>query len=198
VSDDDRRLIADCLGGRRDAFGELVSRYHARLYNAAARLVDNPDDAADVVQDAFLSAYQSLHTFKGDAEFFTWLYRIAFNTAISLKRKKRAVISLDAHGSSEHSLEPDDPSEFVRPGAALERTEDETQLHEAIGRLSAEHREVLLMKDIDGLKYEEIAELLGVPIGTIRSRLHRARLELRELLQPHDHRLPRGKAAGAD
>ncbi|HJZ56811.1 MAG TPA: sigma-70 family RNA polymerase sigma factor [Gemmataceae bacterium] len=182
MSDDDRRLIAECLGGRRDAFGELVSRYQARLYNAAVRLVDSPEDAADVVQDAFLNAYQSLHTFKGDAEFFTWLYRIAFNTAISLKRKRRVVISLDAHGSGEHALEPDDPSEYVRPGAALERTEEERQLHEALGRLSGEHRDVLVLKDIEGMKYEEIAEVLGVPIGTIRSRLHRARLELRDLL----------------
>src|SRR6476646_236171 len=125
VSDDDRRLIAECLGGRRDAFGELVSRYHARLYNAAVRLVDNPEDAADVVQDAFLNAYQSLHSFKGDAEFFTWLYGTAFNTAISLKRKKKATISLDANWNGEQSREPVDPSEHVQPGAALQRTEEE-------------------------------------------------------------------------
>src|SRR6478609_2853996 len=99
VNDDDRRLIAECLGGRRDAFGELVTRYQTRLYYAAIRLVDSAEDAADVVQDAFLNAYQSLRSFKGDAEFFTWLYRIAFNAAISLKRKKRATISLEAGGT---------------------------------------------------------------------------------------------------
>jgi RNA polymerase sigma-70 factor (ECF subfamily) len=185
VSDDDRRLIAECLGGRRDAFGELVSRYQGRLYNAAVRLVDNQDDAADVVQEAFLNAYQSLHTFKGDAEFFTWLYRIAFNSAISLKRKRRAVVSLDA-GGRDGPLDPDDPSEYVRPGAALERSEDEAQLRDALERLSHEHREVLVLKDIEGYKYEEIAAILDVPIGTIRSRLHRARLELRDLLGPAD------------
>lgn len=182
MSDDDRRLIAECLGGRRDAFGELVFRYQARLYNAAVRLIDNPEDAADVVQESFLSAYQALHTFKGDAEFYTWLYRIAFNTAISLKRKKRAAVSLDATGP-DGGLDPDDPSEVIKPGSALERSEDEARLWEAMNRLSAEHREVLVLKDIDGMKYEEIAEILGVPIGTIRSRLHRARLELRELLK---------------
>jgi RNA polymerase sigma-70 factor (ECF subfamily) len=182
VSEDDRQLIAICLGGRRDAFGELVTRYQARLYNAAIRLVDNPEDAADVVQDAFLNAYQSLHSFKGDAEFFTWLYRIAFNAAISLKRKKRAVVSLDAAGP-ESGIDPDDPSEYIKPGAALERSEEETQLQGAMIRLSHEHREVLILKDIEGMKYEDIAEILGVPIGTIRSRLHRARLELRELLE---------------
>jgi len=195
VSDDDRRLIAECLGGRRDAYGELVSRYQVRLYNAALRLVQSPDDAADVVQDAFLNAFLSLHTFKGDAEFFTWLYRIAFNTAVSLKRKKRPALSLDMH-SGEGGIDPDDPSEYVKPGAAIERSEDERQLGVAIERLSPEHREVLLMKDIDGLKYEEIAELLRVPVGTIRSRLHRARLELRDLLVPLEERI-NGLAANA-
>jgi RNA polymerase sigma-70 factor, ECF subfamily len=187
VSDDDRRLIADCLGGRRDAFDELVTRYQTRLYNAALRLVHSPDDAADVVQDAFLNAFQALHTFKGDAEFFTWLYRIAFNTAVSLKRKKRPAVSLEA-GGSEARIDPDDPSEYVKPGAELERTEDERQLHDAITRLSQEHREVLILKDLEGMKYEDIASVLGVPIGTIRSRLHRARLELRDLLVPLEER----------
>ncbi len=194
MNDDDRRLIADCLGGQRDAFGELVTRYQARLFNAALRLVQSPDDAADVVQDSFLNAFQSLHTFKGDAEFYTWLYRIAFNTAISLKRKKRPSVSLESQ-ARESGIDPDDPSEYVRPGAALERTEDERQLNEAIARLSAEHREVLLMKDIEGLKYEEIADLLAVPIGTIRSRLHRARLELRGLLRVADLSEDPGRAA---
>lgn len=181
MNDDDRRLIADCLGGRRDAFGELVSRYQARLFNAALRLVNSPEDAADVVQDAFLSAYQALPSFKGDAEFFTWLYRIAFNTAISLKRKRRPAVSLENH-TRETGLDPDDPSEYVRPSSSIERTEDERQLRDAIARLSPEHRDALVLKDLEGMKYEEIAEVLGVPIGTIRSRLHRARLELRGLL----------------
>ena len=186
MSDDDRRLIAECLRGRRDAFGELVSRYQARLYNAAMHLVNNAEDAADVVQDAFLNAFQSLHTFKGDAEFYTWLYRIAFNTAISLKRKKRPLVSLDANGTGEHGLEPHDPSDYVKPGAALERIEEQTKLQAGLARLSPEHREVLVLKEIEGMKYEEIAEVLGVPIGTIRSRLHRARLELRDLLVPDE------------
>lgn len=194
MNDDDRRLIAECLEGRRDSFGELVSRYQSRLYNAALRLVDTPEDAADVVQDAFLNAFQSLRSFKGDAEFFTWMYRIAFNVAVSLKRKKKATLSLDAGRNGalgrEHTLEPEDPSEVVKPGAALERSEEERQLHSALARLSAEHRDVLVMKDIDGLKYEEIADVLKVPIGTIRSRLHRARFELRELLEPLDAAAP--------
>ncbi|HSQ58036.1 MAG TPA: sigma-70 family RNA polymerase sigma factor [Gemmata sp.] len=183
MSDDDRKLIEDCLGGSRDAFGELVCRYQGRLYNAAIRLLDNAEDAADVVQESFLNAFQALSSFKGDSEFFTWLYRIAFNTAISLKRRRRATVSLDQR-TAEGGLEPDDASEYIRPGAGLERTEEERQLQDAINRLSQEHREVIVLKEIEGLKYEQIADILGVPIGTIRSRLHRARLELRDLLNP--------------
>jgi len=185
VIDEDRRLIAECLGGRQDAFGIIVSRYQGRLYNSVIRLVAHPEDAADIVQEAFLNAYQALHAFKGDAELFTWLYRIAFNAAISFKRKKRATTSLGS-GSGEIGIDPDDPSEYVRPGSALERTEEAAQLQSALSRLSPEHQQVLILKDIEGLKYEEIAEILSVPIGTIRSRLHRARLELRQLLPSED------------
>jgi RNA polymerase sigma-70 factor, ECF subfamily len=182
VNNDDRRLIADSLAGRTPAFGELIRRYQDRLYNAILRVVDNGDDAADVVQDAFLNAYQSLNCFKGDSEFFTWLYRIAFNAAISLRRKRKAVLSLDGGGGVKAPPEPVDPSEYTRPGAALERSEEDGQLMAALGRMSAEHRVVLVLKDLEGQKYEEIAAVLDVPIGTVRSRLHRARLELRDLL----------------
>jgi RNA polymerase sigma-70 factor, ECF subfamily len=181
VNPDDRRLIADCLAGRTSAFGELVRRYQDRLYNAVLRVVDHGEDAADVVQDAFLNAYQSLNSFKGDSEFFTWLYRIAFNAAISLRRKRKVVASFDA-GDERAGTEPADPSEFIRPGVALERSEEDAQLLAALNRLSPEHRAVLVLKDLEGQKYEDIAQVLDVPIGTVRSRLHRARMELRDLL----------------
>jgi RNA polymerase sigma-70 factor, ECF subfamily len=184
VNTDDRRLIADCLAGRTSAFGELVRRHQDRLFNAILRVVDNAEDAADVVQDAFLNAYQSLNSFKGDSEFFTWLYRIAFNAAISLRRKRKVVLSLDAGagGDERGATEPSDPSEFTRPGVALERSEEDAQLLAAMARLSPEHRAVLVLKDLEGQKYEDIAAVLDVPIGTIRSRLHRARMELKDLL----------------
>jgi RNA polymerase sigma-70 factor (ECF subfamily) len=183
VSADDHQLIAECLRGDTAAFGALVRRYQDRLYNTAYRLVDNAEDAHDVVQEAFLSAYQSLENFKGDAQFFTWLYRIAVNTAISLKRKQRAVVSIDAGRNGESAIEPPDPSELSRPGHALEQAEQERRVRHVLSRLSPEHRAVLIMKDMEGQKYETMAEVLDVPIGTIRSRLHRARLELRELLE---------------
>jgi len=181
VSADDQRLIAECLGGRTAAFGEIVSRYQDRLYSSVFRLIDNAEDARDVVQEAFLNAYLSLHSFKGDSLLFTWLYRIAMNTAISLKRKQKVVLRLHTAGDGE-AAEPADPSEANAPGHALEMAEDEKRVHEALRRLSPEHRAVLVMKDMEGQKYEAMAEVLEVPIGTIRSRLHRARLELREIL----------------
>lgn len=181
---DDHRLIAECLQGRSAAFGELVRRYQDRLFNTVFRMVGNAEDAQDVVQDAFLNAYQSLESFKGDSQFFTWLYRIAINTAISLKRKQRAVLSIHPGGDGQIAgTEPLDVSEFSRPGQALERAEEERRIQEALGRLSPEHRAVLILKDMEEQKYETMAEILQVPIGTVRSRLHRARLELRTLLR---------------
>lgn len=181
MSADDHRLIAECLDGQTAAFGLLVRHYQDRLYHSVYRLVDNPDDALDVVQDAFLNAYQNLSSFKGDSLFFTWLYRIAVNTAISLKRKRRVALSITGR-NGEATIEPLDPSEINQPGHALEHAEEEQRIQHALNRLSPEHRAVLVLKDIEGQKYETMAEVLGVPIGTIRSRLHRARLELRDLL----------------
>jgi RNA polymerase sigma-70 factor (ECF subfamily) len=171
------------LAGDSAAFGELVRRYQDRLYHTVYRLVDNAEDALDVVQEAFLNAYQSLDTFQGGAAFFTWLYRIAVNTAISLKRKRRVMVRIDGGRGGEANLEPLDPSALSRPEHALEQVEQEVRVWRALARLSPEHRAVLVMKDMEGHKYEVMAATLKVPIGTIRSRLHRARLELRELLE---------------
>ena len=186
MSGDDHRLIKDCLGGNTAAFGVLVQRYQDRLYNTVYRLTDNAQDAQDVVQEAFLSAYQSLNSFKGDSLFFTWLYRIAMNTAISLKRKQRAVVSINGRQNGQAAIDPFDPSDRSQPGRALERAEQDREVRAALNRLSLEHRTVLVLKDIEGLKYEAIAKILSVPIGTIRSRLHRARTELRELLEKRE------------
>jgi RNA polymerase sigma-70 factor, ECF subfamily len=180
VGSDDRQLIAACLQGRSAAFGDLVCRYQDRLYNTVFRLLDNQEDARDVVQEAFLSAYQSLRSFKGDSLFFTWLYRIAVNTAISYKRKQRVLPRLQSGPGGPPEVA--DASDSIRPEKSLEMAEDEKRVHEALMRLSLEHRAVLIMKDMEGQKYEDIAVALQVPIGTVRSRLHRARLELRSIL----------------
>ncbi len=154
VSEDDRRLIAECVGGRREAFGDLVARYQPRLYRTVARLVGSAEDAADVVQDTFLAAYRSLPAFKGDAAFFTWLYRIAFNTAATPGRRRPAVAGFNADPGGEGGREPADPSECARPVAALERAEEEGWLYAALGRLAGWHREVLVMKDMLELIHE--------------------------------------------
>jgi RNA polymerase sigma-70 factor (ECF subfamily) len=188
VNPEDRRLIAKVLAGQTSAYAELVHRYQGRLFGAVVRILDNAEDAADVVQDTFVSAYQSLGTFKGDAEFFTWLYRIAFNTAISAKRKRKPTVSLDGHRDQDNGnpagLDPVDRGRDQFPGANLERTDDERMLADAIRRLSEEHRAVLVLKDLEGFRYDEIAGMIGVPVGTVRSRLNRARLELRSILNP--------------
>ena len=186
MSADDQRLIAECLRGNAAAFGELVRLYQDRLFHTVYRMVANAEDARDVVQEAFLSAYQSLDSFKGDSLFFTWLYRIAVNTAISLKRKQRVVLSIHTSRDGEPIADPSDPSEVNRPGHALEQEEQERRIQQALSRLSPEHRAVLVMKDMEGQKYEDMADVLDVPIGTIRSRLHRARLELREILEQEE------------
>jgi RNA polymerase sigma-70 factor (ECF subfamily) len=182
VNTDDRRLIAESVAGNVPAFGVLVRRYQDRLFNAVLRVVDNAEDAADVVQDAFLNAYQSLNSFKGDSEFFTWLYRIAFNAAISLRRKRKAVLSFDGAGDDKMA-EPADHSDYASPELALSRSEEDALVLAGLERLSPDHRAVLVLKDMEGRRYEDIAQILDLPIGTVRSRLHRGRLELREILQ---------------
>jgi RNA polymerase sigma-70 factor (ECF subfamily) len=184
VSGDENRLIDQCLKGQTAAFGELVRRHQDRLYNTVYRLVDSAEDAQDIVQEAFLHAYQSLDRFKRDSQFFTWLYRIAVNQAISLQRKQKSTVRLHLNRDGQGSVpEPTDLSEFSQPDQALERADEGRRIQAALNRLSPEHRAVLILKDLEDQKYEAMAEILQVPIGTIRSRLHRARLELRQVLE---------------
>jgi len=184
VSADDHRLIAECLHeGNALAFGELIRRYQDRLFNSVFRILGNVEDAQDAVQETFLNAFRSLDSFKGDAEFFTWLYRIAWNTAVSLKRKQRVVLSLHGDRNGHAGIDPLDGSDGNQPGHALEKAEQERRVQDALTRLSPEHRTVLVLKEIENQKYETIAEILDLPVGTIRSRIHRARMELREILE---------------
>jgi RNA polymerase sigma-70 factor, ECF subfamily len=188
VNGEDQRLISDCLQGHAEAFGELVLRYQDRLYNTVYRLVGNAEDAKDVAQEALIHAFQSLGSFKGDSLFFTWLYRIAVNTAISWKRKQRNMLRLHSDREGEEGRrEPVDDSLGISPSHALEQAEEERRVQTALARLSPEHRAVLILKDLEGQKYEVMAAVLEVPVGTIRSRLHRARLELRGVLEKMDN-----------
>ncbi len=177
---DDAQLIAETLAGKPAAFGRLVVKYQDRLYNTVVHVVGNEHDARDVVQDAFVQAFIKLDTFRQSSAFFTWLYRIGFNVAVTHRRCRRPTLSIeqvrDASGE-----EPVDTE--VEPAERLERDETAAQVRQAIARLGEEYRSVLVLREIDGCRYETIAKILELPMGTVRSRLHRARLQLREQLK---------------
>jgi RNA polymerase sigma-70 factor (ECF subfamily) len=180
--DDDQCLIDACCAGETDAFGVLVRRYQDRLYPTLLRLSGCAEDAHDLLQDAFLRAYQKLGSFHGESSFFTWVYRIAVNLALSDRRRKRA-FRRRQESARDESFDPPDPSADSDPALPMERAERDQQVQRALDGLAVDHRAVIVLKDLDGLRYEEIAALLGVPVGTVRSRLHRARSELRERLR---------------
>jgi RNA polymerase sigma-70 factor (ECF subfamily) len=182
---DDNSLIEACRAGRTEAFGVLVQRYQDRLYPTMLRLTGSADDALDLLQDAFLRAFEKLDRFQGDSSFYTWVYRIAVNLALSGRRRRRVSVRLGVGGGGgrgEGLDPPDDPIQSD-PTLPLERAERDDLIQSALNSLADDHRAVVVMKEFDGLRYEEIAATLGVPVGTVRSRLHRARLDLRERLK---------------
>jgi RNA polymerase sigma-70 factor (ECF subfamily) len=179
---DDQGLIEACRAGQTQAFGELVRRYQDRLYPTILRLTGSAEDAHDLLQDAFLRAYEKLGRFHGDSSFYTWLYRIAVNLALSGRRRKRLTLRFSGTRRDE-PIDPPDPSEQSDPTLPLERAERSATIQRALDALAPDHRAVVVLKEFDGLRYEEVAAALGIPVGTVRSRLHRARCELRERLR---------------
>ncbi|MFN0055623.1 MAG: sigma-70 family RNA polymerase sigma factor [Planctomycetales bacterium] len=178
----DQQLITECLNGQTGAFGDLVVRYQDRLFNMLVNVLGSREDARDVAQETFISAFQKLHTFKGRSAFYSWLFRIAMNSAVSRQRKRRRVpVSIDA-ARAQSGLEPTDPHADQYPGFALETAERQEAVRAALAELPEEFRTVLVLKEMEDLKYEEIAEVVGCPVGTVRSRIHRARSELRTRL----------------
>ncbi len=181
MNSDDAPLIEATLAGDTAAFGQLVGRYQDRLYNALARVLNSAEDARDVVQDAFVQAFLKLNTFRGSSAFYTWLYRIAFNLAMSHARKQRPLVSLDRVKDG-YGSEPVDDSPL--PEAGLAQRERVELVHSALAELSIEYRQILVLRELEGCRYDEIAEILALPAGTVRSRLFRARLQLRDQLAP--------------
>ena len=175
----DQQLITQTLDGQTAAFGILVRKYQDRLFNSMVHLLRNPSDAEDVVQDAFLQALRKLDTFQGNSQFYTWLFRIARNTAISKLRRKKPTVSLESTDSQQRLDFPDDGP---TPSTEMERGERQTGLMRAMDQLSGEHREILILREMEEQNYETISEILDLPVGTVRSRLHRARLQLKEML----------------
>jgi RNA polymerase sigma-70 factor (ECF subfamily) len=177
---DDALLIEEALDGDSAAFGQLVRKYQDRLFNALAHMVGCAEEAEDIAQEAFVQAYVKLESFRQDSAFYTWLYRIAFNTAVSRRRKRRIEMSID-QGRELLGQEPVGDGEA--PEERLLREEQAQQVHAALSALNEEHRAILVLREMEGCCYESIAEILEVPVGTVRSRLHRARSQLREQLK---------------
>ena len=182
VKSDDLRLIELTLAGETEAFGELVLRYQDRLFGTLAHMLGSMHDAHDVAQDAFLSAFEKLSTFRRESSFYSWLFRIAYNAAVSSRRKRRhETASIDNH-QQRTGTEPADTRPSTDPSRALQTTENQEQVRNALSQLGEDYRDAIILKEIEGLQYAEIAELLNCPIGTVRSRIHRARQELRDRL----------------
>jgi len=183
----DWELVQRARGGDRDAFRQLVERYQRKVAALALGMLRNQEDALDVVQDTFTKAYQSLDRFKGDSSFYTWVYRIAANLCIDHQRRE----SRATHLPYDH----DDRSGGIGEGTLLDgtphdqpfdRTRDAElgrRLRSAIAELTPEHRAVILLREVDGLSYEEISQVLQCPKGTVMSRLHYARRQLQARLR---------------
>ena len=181
---DDHTLIRLVLEGNTSAFDVIVRRYNTKVYSLAYRLLNSVEDAEDVAQDTFSQAFKGLGSFRGTSKFYTWLFRITYNLAISQRRKRKPALSLNSQTDSQGEITL--PSDDASPMKNMEDEEGKSMMDKALGMLSLDHRAGLVLKEIEGFSYEEIALSLGVPVGTVRSRLHRARLELRAILEKLD------------
>ncbi|GAA5510755.1 hypothetical protein Rcae01_06265 [Novipirellula caenicola] len=173
-------LIDRALQGDRAAFTRLVEVNQDRLFASMLQVTGSPEEAEEVVQEAFIRAFVKLDTFQRNSQFFTWLYRIAFNSALSRRRKKRARVSLDQF-REKNGLEVVDQSSGVdEPMLQRERV---AMVRTAMERLTEEHRSILVLREMEERSYETIAEILEISIGTVRSRLSRARHQLKLALE---------------
>ena len=173
-------LIREALAGESRSFGVLVERFQDRLFNAMLHVTGSHDEAEDVVQDSFVQAFLKLSSFQGNSQFFTWLYRIAFNNALSRRRRRRGEMSLD---QSREITGRDPQDRHEAPDEPVLRQERVTLVTAALQLLTEEHRTILVMREMQELAYEDIAEILEINIGTVRSRLSRARNQLKRQLE---------------
>ncbi len=187
---DETMLLTDLRAGKDAAFEELVRSYGPRLLSVARRFMKNDEDAQDVLQDSFISAFRSLGRFEGQSKLSTWLHRIVVNASLmkirSQKRRPETSIEELLPQFLEDGHHVDMPSPWKsNPHEELESSETRTLVQESIGKLPESYRTVLLLRDIEGLDTEETAKMLGISSNAAKIRLHRARLALREVLDPH-------------
>lgn len=183
----DDALIRATLEGDDDAFRELMERYKGRAFGVAVGIVGNGDDALDVVQDSFIKAYYKLKEFRFGSNFYTWFYRLLVNQAIDRWRKsaRSAEVPLDEGWLSEESSPPDAFSYPRTPEDLARNRELGDALQRAIASLPEYHRAVIVLREVEGMAYDEIAKSLKCSVGTVMSRLHYARGKLKEALKQH-------------
>lgn len=180
----DAELVRRAQRGAPAAFAELVSRYQDRVFNTCYRMCHNDADALDLTQSTFLRALEALGQYEGRSSFYTWLFRIAVNLTMSHRRsrQRRPTVSLDAARGDGHADVPFGAQED-QVAATSEQRELKERIEQAMEQLEDDYRAAVVLKDIEDLDYASIAEILDVPVGTVKSRIHRGRMMLRELLQ---------------
>lgn len=179
----DVEILSDVAGGDIEAYGHIVNRYKARLYNFVFRFVADRETAEDIVQETFLRAFRKRRDYRAIANFSTWLFTIAGNLAKSELRRRKRWRLFSLHKDEDDAGGFDLPDETFRPDTVTESSIADVQIHNAIRSLPANYRQVVLLRDVEGLSYQEIAEISGCPVGTVKSRVNRARLKLQQKLK---------------
>lgn len=181
----EQELVSRAKQGDQTAFAQLVEANQNKIYSLTLRMSGHPEDAADLAQEAFLRAWRTLPSFQGDSSFSTWLYRLASNICIDFLRqekRKRTAVNVTSLDEDDSSAAADIPDHRFSPQNELERKELQQAVGQALLKLSDEHRQVLILRELDGLSYTEIARRLDLEEGTVKSRIARARLALRNIL----------------
>ena len=177
MTDSDEDLVRRAAGGDRSAFTRLMERHERRVYNLCLRMVGDLDDASDATQDAFLTAYRKLSSFRGEAAFTTWLHRVAINASYDLLRKRGRAPLLAS--SKDRPVE----DERIEPAPDhADETTDAIEVQRALLAIPEEFRAALVLHDAQDVPVQEVADILGVPVGTVKSRLHRGRVALARAL----------------
>lgn len=181
---DDQTIVERVLKGDTQSYSVLVDRYQDRIYSAVVNYVANREDATDITQEVFVKAYSKLNTFNAGSAFYTWIYRIAVNAAIDFirKRRSRQTDSLDDDKYTQTGFEPVSKDMSTDPERVVVRGEQVHMLRKAISQLSDKLRSALVLHDVEGLSQDEVAQILKVPVGTVKSRVSRARTELKYIL----------------
>lgn len=182
-ADADALLVREAQAGSRPAFDMLVLKYQRRVERLLSRSVHDPADVADLCQETFLAVYRGLPAFRGESAFYTWVYRIAINAAKRHRARQRPMQPLDAQDDGTFGSDPT-PTDDATPEALLASRQLALGLDEAVDALAEDQRRALLLREVDGLSYDEIAELMDCPPGTVRSRIYRAREALAARLRP--------------